>query len=85
MGLRDQIEFYPPGVIIIRGPRGAATLIQELPAAVIADLTARGYCFLVLPEGARLETVPDEELEKALRDRQRARKPVIKVDRDGMN
>ncbi len=81
----EQIEFYPPGLIIIRGPDEAAKFIQSVPREIIADLTSRGYYFLVLPVGASIETVPDDVLEQAYRTRQRTRKPVIRRAKDGMN
>lgn len=83
--LRDQIEFYPPGLIVIRGPKDAARFLHELPEELVAQLMRKGYCFFVLPKGISLEAVPDEALEQAFRARQRARKPVIRRSRDGMN
>jgi len=75
--LREQIEFYPPGLIVLRGPKKAARFIQELPREQVAELMRQGYCFFVLPDGVSLEAVPDEALEQAYLARKAARRKTI--------
>lgn len=83
--LREQIEFFPPGLIIIRGPKAAAAVIQEMPRDMIAELSARGYAFIVLPENLTLEAVSDDVIESVWRERVRRKIPVIKKSGDGLH